>query len=177
MQLNIPFVKSVFDYMCSENVLSMFLAFKGIRISPEELRERGCNAISTITKCLTAELNQEYLLVETTREFQTQMMHSEFANFIKHYIDNQEPIIASIIPDTNWELYLKERKDIPHYFHSILIVGYIPHSDFIFSHDQAPFEEWSFQDFLKRSARTNFLFVIRADLLAPFSHLFKKTTL
>lgn len=167
--LKVPFVKSVFDYMCSENCASMFLAYKNIKIAPEQLHDVGCESIHTIHKCLSKQLKTPYLIV--TRS--SMLQKAELLVLIKFFIENDEPLIMSVIPETNYSEYMRQRnlttfleeKDpIEHYFHTILIVGYLRGTEEVLIHDQAPYERIILYSLLRYSVRTKHILVIRQDL-------------
>lgn len=179
--LKVPFVKSVFDYMCSENTVSMYLAYYKKKISPETIQnyigEMSCYHIFSIHKCLSKILKDKYIVIKSNLKFTT--IGVRFTNIvavkytIQKFIDNKEPLIASIIPDTNWADYLSNpNKDIQEFYHTILIVGYIKGTQTILKHDQGPFEKMDLYDFIRQSARTNHVFVIKEKYLSLFPKSF-----
>jgi hypothetical protein len=179
--LKVPFVKSVLENMCSENTASMYITYKSkgkIRIPPEVLNKRHCYHIFSIHKCLTEEigkiLTKKYITIISATTFTIQYLDiNKLSQIIRYFIDYKEPLIASVIPDLKWNKYLKEKKDIGQYLHTILIVGYIPDTNYMLIHDQAPYETIDFNDFIRISARTNHVFVIREDFFIIFSDQFK----
>jgi hypothetical protein len=166
IKLDVTFIKSDFEYMCSENAASMYINYKTqgrTIISPETLSKRGCIDIFTIKDCISKAVGESYVVIYSP---QGNISIRQFAEIIKYLIKKKEPIIASIIPDANMKKYLAERsyeKTLLNYLHTILIVGYIKDTQIMLVHDQKPFEKLDIFKFVRLSKRTKHIFVMRQD--------------
>jgi len=184
VKLEVPFIKPLGHYYCSERCAAMYIRYKTnseYKVTPQEMREQGCEVIDSISSCIEKDVSKnlnrkiKYILIKSFLEFSVQFLSIESLIYtIKKFIDNKEPLIASIIPDTNWARYLIEDGSIEEYYHSIMVVGYITGTKTILVHDQRAFEMWDLDDFITKSARTDHRFVIRKDFLKFFPSNFRK---
>jgi hypothetical protein len=155
--IEVPFIKAEREFFCSENVTSMYLARFDINISPEELHERGCYSIDTIAECLTEEMEAEHVKVSMGGKERV----GDLRRIIKAEIDKGYPLIASIVPDSNWIEYKRQDElALSHYVHSVLIVGYKKGTKILFMHDQKPNQAVLLDEFFKLSKRTNHTFIV-----------------
>ena len=184
VKLNVPSIKAAFDYSCSERALASYIQFKTngeITFTPKDYNKMGCDSIFTISKCLTKYMSlynkkkTEYVLIKSNITFKTQYLNiDKWRNVIRYCIDQSEPMIVSVIPNSNWENYIKRKRNYESVLHTILITGYIlPQINYILIHDRNPFEKRDLLDFIKISARTNHTFVIPMKLFYLFEKKFE----
>ncbi|MBD3194593.1 MAG: hypothetical protein GF317_06015 [Candidatus Lokiarchaeota archaeon] len=187
LKLNVPFdgeIISKKEYMCSENAVARYLAYKGIKINAEILHRRGCLSIDSISKCLSEAIDHPFIHATlNTNKIPSILLLLMTRDIFIYLINQKEPFFVSIIPDTNWIKYKAKsliiKTNIEEYYHTILFIGYKDESkrediNIFYVHDEDPFQELNFNSFFKLFVRTGYQFIIQKKYFDKFIPYIKK---
>jgi hypothetical protein len=157
------------EKICSETAMKRLLVYiynDFMSINITSLTKRGYYDIHTIAPGISDYLKNRYLLYYLAPFHPMAQANipslDQLIYLIKEYLTHRfEPLIVSVIPNTNWKALLDSLESstdfltkLPHYLHSILIVGINARYDTLYVHDQKAFEplmDTKFQEIHQRA--------------------------